>query len=402
MGGRTPTAIVEPSVLEWARRSVGMSLEDAARKLAQPIARIEEWEQGVSAPTMAQLRRISEVYKRPLAVFFLDSPPRDFDALHDFRRLPAATSESWTPPLHFEYRRAQDQRNSALEIARRMDDHVPTSWKPASPVGTEDAERLGSVMRSALGVTLKEQGTWSDKYRALGGWIRALEENGVLVIQTEKISVQEMRGFSIYADEFPVIAVNGGDFVRGKVFSLLHEYAHLTLRQSGLCDQEATSRPQTQEDRLEIFCNQAAAAALMPAESLLSEPTVDAKPSRYEDWDAATLDYLSRKYGVSEEAVLRRLLTLGKTTLSYYQRRRREYLALYEKERVQQKDAQKDSQGGPGYYRVRVRNLGKGYVRMVSHAYARDAIDMLEAATYLGVKVQHLKKIADEAFGRAS
>ncbi|MFI5851890.1 ImmA/IrrE family metallo-endopeptidase [Micromonospora chalcea] len=283
-----------------------------------------------------------------------------------------------------------------------MDDHVPTSWKPASPVGTEDAERLGSVMRSALGVTLKEQGTWSDKYRALGGWIRALEENGVLVIQTEKISVQEMRGFSIYADEFPVIAVNGGDFVRGKVFSLLHEYAHLTLRQSGLCDQEATSRPQTQEDRLEIFCNQAAAAALMPAESLLSEPTVDAKPSRYEDWDAATLDYLSRKYGVSEEAVLRRLLTLGKTTLSYYQRRRREYLALYEKERVQQKDAQKDSQGGPGYYRVRVRNLGKGYVRMVSHAYARDAIDMLEAATYLGVKVQHLKKIADEAFGRAS
>ncbi|WP_433689210.1 ImmA/IrrE family metallo-endopeptidase [Micromonospora carbonacea] len=282
-----------------------------------------------------------------------------------------------------------------------MGEQIPTSWKPASAAQTKDAERLGSVMRSALGVTLKEQGTWNDKYRALGGWIRALEDNGALVIQTEKISVEEMRGFSIYAEEFPVIAINGGDFVRGKIFSLLHEYAHLALRQSGLCDQDTTDRKQTPEDQLEVFCNYAAAAALMPAESLLSEPTVGAVPDQHENWDNLTLETLSRKYGASEESVLRRLLTLNKTTLSYYQRRRREFLALYERERIQQKEQQKDKPGGPGYYRVRVRNLGKGYVRLVSHAYAHDAIDTLEAASYLGVKVQHLKKIADEAFGRA-
>lgn len=402
MGGRTPTAIVEPSVLEWARRSVGMSLEEAASKLAQPIAKIEAWEQGVSAPTMAQLRKMSEVYKRPLAVFFLDAPPSGFDALHDFRRLPATTSEDWTAPLHFEYRRAQDQRESALEISRRMGEQIPTSWKPATPVQANDAERLGSTMRSALGVTLKEQGTWNEKYRALGGWIRALEDNGVLVIQTEKISVEEMRGFSIYAEEFPVVAVNGGDFVRGKTFSLLHEYAHLALRQSGLCDQESASRPRTPEDRLEAFCNQAAASALMPAEALLSEVVVGAAPDGHENWESSALDSLAKKYGVSEEAVLRRLLTLNKTTLAYYQRRRREYLAIYERERTQQKERQKENPSGPGYYRVKARNLGKGFVRLVSHAYAHDAIDTLEAASYLGVKVQHLKRIADEAFGRAA
>jgi Zn-dependent peptidase ImmA (M78 family)/transcriptional regulator with XRE-family HTH domain len=401
MAGRTPSAIVEPAVLVWARRSVSMTTEQAAKRLGQSLERVIAWEAGEASPTMAQLRKMSDVYKRPLAVFFLAGPPRDFDALHDFRRLAAENSEAWTPALHFEYRRANDQRASAVEVAQRINESIPTSWQPKTPIGRDDPEQLGHVLRTSLGVTLKEQSTWTEKYRALGGWIRALEDNGVLVIQTEKIDLQEMRGFSIYADEYPVIAVNGTDFVRGKVFSLLHEYAHLALRQSSLCDQISDSQPRTSDRRLEAYCNQAAASALMPAEALLSEPLVDRAPKGYERWDSEVLGTLSRTYGVSEEAVLRRLLTLGKTTRRYYQQRREEFLALYERERVQQKESQKDKPGGPTYYRVRARNLGKGYVRLVSHAYARDAIDTLEAASYLGVKVQHITKLADEAFGRA-
>lgn len=38
-------------------------------------------------PTIAQLRKAAEVYKRSLAVFFLSEPPEGFDTLRDFRRL---------------------------------------------------------------------------------------------------------------------------------------------------------------------------------------------------------------------------------------------------------------------------------------------------------------------------
>jgi Zn-dependent peptidase ImmA (M78 family) len=139
----------------------------------------------------------------------------------------------------------------------------------------------------------------------------------------------------------------------------------------------------------------------MPAEAMENEPLITRYPRLYEYWDEETLAALTRKYGVSEEAILRRLLTLGRTTSRYYSRRREELLNLYERERIRIKAAQRDADGGPTYYRVKARNLGKGYVRLVSHAYARDAIDTLEAATFLGVKVQHLTKLADEAFGRA-
>ena len=48
-----------------------------------------------------------------------------------------------------------------------------------------------------------------------------------------------MRAFSLYFEDVPVIVLNGADWVRGRLFSLIHEYAHLLLHTSGL----ATPRP---------------------------------------------------------------------------------------------------------------------------------------------------------------
>ncbi len=62
----------------------------AARKLGLPDDRVAAWEVGEVVPTIAQLRKAAEVYKRSLAVFFLSEPPEGFDTLRDFRRLDGA------------------------------------------------------------------------------------------------------------------------------------------------------------------------------------------------------------------------------------------------------------------------------------------------------------------------
>ncbi|MBT9153051.1 MAG: hypothetical protein DDT35_01278 [Firmicutes bacterium] len=62
-----------------------MSVEEAAHKVRTKSERLEQWEQGELRPTITQLRKLADVYKRPLAVFFLHQapPPEIFPV--DFR-----------------------------------------------------------------------------------------------------------------------------------------------------------------------------------------------------------------------------------------------------------------------------------------------------------------------------
>ena len=124
-------ALVEPSVLRWARESVNYTTLAASRKLAVAEDKLQHWEAGEGAPTIAQLRKMAEVYKRPLGVFYLPQPPTDFDAMRDFRRHVGATAGAWSPELHTEYRRAISQRESALELAEIEEVPPPTDWQLA-------------------------------------------------------------------------------------------------------------------------------------------------------------------------------------------------------------------------------------------------------------------------------
>jgi transcriptional regulator with XRE-family HTH domain len=54
-------------MLIWARERAGLRLEDAAVKLDIAVEGLEQWEQGAERPSIAQLRKVGEVYKRPPA-----------------------------------------------------------------------------------------------------------------------------------------------------------------------------------------------------------------------------------------------------------------------------------------------------------------------------------------------
>lgn len=386
-------ALVEPLVLRWARESVGLSQLAAARKLGVPDDRVDEWEGGQTQPTISQLRKAATVYKRPLGVFFLAQPPQDFDAMRDFRRHVHATGGQWSPELHGEYRRAQLQRENALELFELEDDHPPTTWRIDDL--SDDPEAAGALARARLlahaVIPLPSGGGTS--YDHLNAWTAALEEVGVLVLATSRggVSPREMRAFSLYFDELPIIVVNGADGPRGRLFSMLHEYAHLVLHTAGLCDTVTDARATNPDRKIEARCNAIAAAILMPAGDVLAQPLVAARVGRPEAWTYDDLRAAAAPFGVSAEAFLRRLATLGRTTQAFYQRRREEFLAAYEA------DEERTRANGGNWYRNTARDLGKGYVRRVADAYHRRVIDSYSAASYLNVKVDQIARLAQEA-----
>ena len=390
---RTPTANVEPAVLAWARGSLGLALPDAAKKIGVKSDRLEAWEKGESQPSVAQLRKAATVYKRPLAVFFLPEPPRGFDALRDFRVLPESGEGPWSPELRVAVRRAQEQQQTAIELYEMLGERLPELDRLS---GQQDAEDFGSAVRERLGIKLADQLKWpgSNPHLAFRAWADAVESLGVLIFHARRVGLDEMRGFSL-PEPVPVISVNGSDSPRGRLFTMIHELAHLFLHATGVCDVREHSQTTSQNSAIETYCNRVAAAVLMPLNEFRSKALAFGVAGP--DWADEHLQHLSEQFSVSREAALRRLLTLGLTTPEIYEQKRQEYLKAYKK--LHEKDKEKD--GGPGYYRLKVGQLGHAYIDLALETHGQGLINRFELADALDVKVKQVDKLLDELGGRA-
>ena len=246
-------------------------------------------------------------------------------------------------------------------------------------------------------MTLAQQAGWRDPGRALNAWLDAISRLDVLVLQAQSIAVQEMRGFSISTDRLPVVVLNGGDFPRGRIFTLLHEFAHVLLHADGVCDALPRRHARGPTDEIEIFCNQVAAATLMPldafrAEVLLQHPPADGR------WGEDTISGLSEKYSTSREAVVRRLYSIGLADWEFLREKEAEYRAAYTAFREAQKRKRQEAErsGGPSYYRMKVRDLGRGFIESALDAYYRRAITGSDLSEYLEIKLNGLPKLEAE------
>jgi Zn-dependent peptidase ImmA (M78 family) len=390
-------ALVEPTIMRWARESAGLTPLAAARKLKVPDNRVGEWESGARLPTVTELKRATKVYRRSLGVFFLSQPPAGFETLRDFRRRPGVRAASWSVDLHAEYRRAHDQRDILLEIYELEEGTPPTEWRLAIPPTNDDAladeARQRLLSNSPIPIP-----TGADKYQHLNFWTTALEAAGVVVFASAggRVDPAEMAAFSLFEDVLPVIVVNGADFPRGRLFSLMHEYAHLLLRSGGICDALPVTRSTEPNQRLEARCNDLAARILMPRDAVLARPQVIARVGLPTDWDYEALRDAAAPFGVSAEAFLLRLVSLGRSTQSYYDEMRPGFAAAYRRQ-----ENSSATTGKGNWYFNKARDLGKGYVRQVTGARSRFVIDNTTAARFLGVKVTQLDRLANAAGARS-
>ena len=377
-------AAVKPDLLVWAREDAGFSIERAAKRVGVKPKRLEEFEAGTRRLTIAQLRKVAQVYHRPLAVFFLDAPPKVFSAMHDFRRLSGIAHEPESPRLRLQVRRAHQRREVALDLYGELGEPFPTL--PVTLNLADDSEAAGRHTRDVLGVTLEAQLAWKDDREAFNAWRTALENLGVPIFQAVGVSVEEMRGFSISERPLPVVVVNRKDALRGRIFTLLHEFAHILIGQGGLCDLGEAGLETVEDERIEVFCNRVAAATLLPRQALLGAEIVQTHPVGVTAWSDEELRVLATQFNVSAEAVLRRLATLGLTTTAFY-RQRREAL-------VKEFDGTTPKRGmfmTPD--REALSSAGRFFVRLVLQGYYQEKITSSDLSDFLRVRLNHLQKI---------
>jgi len=379
---------VKAEMLLWGRQYAYLSIDDASQRIGVPVEKLREWENGVSSPTVVQLHKIARVYKQLFAVFYMQNPPKPASLpLKDFRRLPSTGISEISYELAGEIRTAINRREIAVRMMEEMEEE-PIEFSLTANIHEKPSEIAGKV-RSLLFSDLSKIPSFANKYNAFRFFRERLERLGILVFQSSSVSVSEMRGFSIYESQFPVIVVNRKDAPAGRIFSLFHELTHILLRTAGVCeiDPDITLPPEKQE--IEVFCNKVSAEILMPYQLFLEHAQHKLSISGDTFYSDLIILQLSNEFGVSREAVVRRLLTLDLVSKEFYQTKRDQFL-----QEIPDQAKQKKSESGPiSPAKTIVSLAGRTYISLILNAMGQNRITVNDASGFLNLRIKQISVV---------
>ncbi len=380
-------AYINSEMLRWARGETPfVTAEEAVSYLSGITAeKLTAWEEGSDYPSINEAKKLATVYRVPFACFYLSSPPEKRVKRYTDRRTFNGTVYCETSyELWSEINRIVSNREKLLEYIDETE-NLSCAFPTFSP--DLSIEAIGDNLRAYLGVVLPFRNKSAYKNNAFNYFRSAFERKGILVAQVSGVSINEMRGLSVFYDTFPIIAINNKDYERAKVFSLFHELAHLARRSSSLCSIDFDER----NDDEEKLCDRIAAATLLPKTSFCE--VANRIYSLHSEWSSACLCDIGDKFGVSSLVVLRRLYDLGlihRTT--YFQT----YKALndeFEASRILIEMHHKGKNIPVHYYIKYLNQQGYLFPRTILNAHANGKLTYGEMCRTLNVNSKHIGDI---------
>jgi Zn-dependent peptidase ImmA (M78 family)/transcriptional regulator with XRE-family HTH domain len=375
-------AQVRPELLKWARETAGYLPEQAAKKAKVQMATLTDWESGAQRLDMVQLRRLSDIYDRPLAAFYLSSPPKEQKLPRDFRHVAGTKTGALSPSLISEIRQARDRRDIALDLYDEIGEKPLRFTLRATR--HEDSSKVVRNLGVAVHLSDIQKRGVNSPNRTLTLLRAAVESLGVLVFQVPDIEVSETRGFSLSESLLPVIVLASGDAPEARIFTLLHEMTHLMLREPGICDQGS--------DAVEIYCNSVAGRALVPSDALATAIDALAPHPENTPWEDSDLLKLAHQFSASRETIARRLVDLELMSHDEYQEKREEYLRKRE-EYLKSPKVKKKGNGGPSQAALVLARVGLSFARLVLDGYQHERLTISDVTGYLSVRAKHLPTI---------
>ena len=258
---------IQPKVLRWARIRAGYSVEGIASKLKRDPAEVRAWEAGEAAPTYAQLEKLAyDLYKRPLALFFLPEPPQEADVKQEFRTLPNSELDQLLPNTRYLLRLGQAFQLSLKELTEGIN---PFDHKIFKEIKLTDESQLPVVaqrVREYLAIDINIQSAWGSTDEALKAWRNAVESAGVFVFK-QSFKQKTISGFCLVDAEFPIIFINNGTTKTRQIFTLFHELSHLLVGVNSISklDDSYIDDLPSREKNIEQLCNALATEILVPS-----------------------------------------------------------------------------------------------------------------------------------------
>ena len=292
-------------VLEAALRARSLSEERLSARTGYSIAEFREQLARQKGPSQSLLNSVAKELAVPPFIFFMTAPPPLVDNLVDFRHPnPTATEKSRATTESIQVAHSIQREAIRLSYSERQEE-LPTIFLDRRSI-VEAAKRVRNYFEISISDQKESRDTRAFYYLCR----RKIEAKQIFVIQ-DSFPSDDGSGYALSHEQYPVIIVNTlRQNTARRLFTLIHELAHVLLRQTGISD------PFIRSNELESYCNQFAAEFLVPAQSisdLLEGISVPRRPSTDD------IARISRRLKFSQQATVLRLEQLGVIEEGSYQ-----------------------------------------------------------------------------------
>jgi len=383
--------VFEPKVLQWAREKAEFSTEILRLKLNNfwkniTVNTIVSWENGTLIPTPTQVRKLAEIYKRPVAVFLLANPPEENILPPDRRTLGSKKTKNLSQETLFIIRKARRIQFLAEGLEEELS--IKRVFAYQKYTVSQNPEKLAQKIREDFSISISNQFKFR-RYSDFFEYLRSkIEDTGVITLRSgghDSFPVADARAFS-FVDRKPyVILINNKDTEGAKNFSLLHEFAHILIREESICNNFNSFNSDKQIDPIEVFCNKFAASFLVPHDDFIAHRILVRKTEiTIEELDF-TASALAKDFKVSRLVILRKLLSSGFVTPETYKNRAKKWGSEKPPHRLGGKNVPAKSA---------ILKNGVSFSSLVIEAYKREKLSHATASDYLGTKTKYLSSIS--------
>lgn len=369
---------VNGEIIRWAREFYNMAPDEAAQAIGVDISRYMNWENGTEHPTYAKLKKISDVFRKPSAVFFFPEPPQLPSIKGDLRTLPDEIVNSFSKNVIIQFEKAKAYQLSLEELYGRKESII--AQRSSFP---KDIDQLCSFFRMQLEFPVSAQKARKSTKVVFEIFREKFYDLGIYVFK-DAFKDNRISGICLNDDHFPVIVINNSMSYARQIFTLFHELYHLVSETSGaeIIRDDYYDALDDQQTEIERACDTFANAFLVPMRDFKQE--LEKKPiNEYRIEELATL------YSVSKEAIMYKLYKMGKMTPAEYN----DLKEFFYGDAIRNGKKKKGQSSGGNHYYTQLTYLGQRYAGDVFKQYFSGKIDSVRASEMLQSKVDHLPNL---------
>ena len=350
---------ISNEILDWIMAHIRLD------SLPSQIAKyLETWRSGEKKPTYNQIEKTSKATGIPLGYFFLQSPPTEDLSLVEYRTVDSLE-------LSNPSRNLIDTMHDMDLIQEWTHNHLlDEGAAPLDFVGAQKAQGnisdFAMYIRQLLHLNVewfKQSQNAADSFRI----IRSAISNAGVVVMTSGIvennthrilETSEFRAFTIVDNYAPLIFINSNDSWNGKLFSLLHELAHVCIGENSLFNDRYTEG--TAVKKAETICNAVAAEIIVPQDFFTTE-----WKHLWKDMSCdQVINVMSRNFKCGITVIARKALDNGYIDFPTYKK----YAQLAVK---QYNDSRKNNtSSGGNYYRTAASRIDQRFFGMLLDSVA--------------------------------
>lgn len=370
---------VNGNIIRWAREFYNMSPEEAARSIGVSTEKYSAWESGAEFPTYAKLKKISDVFRKPSAVFFFSEPPNIPPIKGDLRTLPDTVVDGFSKNVMIQLEKAKAYQLNLMELYETSN----CIFTNRAIIPTE-TKQLCNFLRNIMVFPLSAQKGRKNTKVVFEIYREKFYELGIYVFK-DSFKDNNVSGLCINDDLFPVILINNSMSFARQIFTLFHEFYHLVSNTSGaeIIRDDYYKYLDGSQSVTEKNCDTFANEFLVPTDDFKIELSK-------KDIDDHRIAELSTLYSVSKEAIMYKLWTLKIITPKEYESLKETFYG--DAIRNQNKKNGENSSGG-NYYFTKLAYLGSSYTGDVFKQLYSGKIDSFRASEMLNSKVDHLPQL---------